>query len=98
MAWHPLKVNIKNDYIRVMLAEALGTFVLVAFGLGANAQTATSKGSCHDQADAEWIVIRGPLRGHNNMPYGRLTPGQPVGCPESATLRAYFLFSVAINL
>jgi hypothetical protein len=27
----------------------------------------------HDQADAEWVVIRGPLNGHDNMPSG----GQP---------------------
>jgi hypothetical protein len=27
-------------------------------------------GRCHDQADAEWIVIRGPIRGHNDKPFG----------------------------
>jgi hypothetical protein len=35
----------------------------------------------HDEADAEWIVIRGPLRSHNDMPFGRPTPGRPVYCP-----------------
>jgi hypothetical protein len=36
-------------------------------------------GEFHHQADAEWIVIRGPLRGHNNTPCGRPTPGRLVG-------------------
>jgi hypothetical protein len=26
----------------------------------------------HDQADAEWIVIRTQLRGHNDTPFGRI--------------------------
>jgi hypothetical protein len=32
-------------------------------------------GEFHDQADAKWIVIRGQLRGHNDMPFGWPTPG-----------------------
>jgi hypothetical protein len=27
------------------------------------------------------LVIRGPLRGHNDTPFGRPTPGRPVGRP-----------------
>jgi hypothetical protein len=38
-------------------------------------------GEFHDQGDAKWIVIRGQLRGHNDTPFGRLTPGQPIGRP-----------------
>ena len=38
-------------------------------------------GGCHDQADAKWIVIRGPLRGHNDTPFGWPTPGWPIGQP-----------------
>jgi hypothetical protein len=34
----------------------------------------------HDQADAKWIVIRGSLRGHDDMSCGRPTPGRPIGC------------------
>jgi len=34
-------------------------------------------GESHDQAVAEWIVIRTQLRGHNDMPYGRPAPGRP---------------------
>jgi hypothetical protein len=40
-------------------------------------------GEFHDQADAKWIVIRGPLRGHNDMPRPayRLPRGwPPLGC------------------
>jgi hypothetical protein len=40
-----------------------------------------TKGVFHDQADAERIVIRRPLRGHNNTPFGRPTPGRPIGHP-----------------
>jgi hypothetical protein len=39
-------------------------------------------GGSHDKADTEWIVIRRPLRGHNDTPFGRLTPGLPNGRPE----------------
>jgi hypothetical protein len=38
-------------------------------------------GKFHDQGDAEWIVIRGQLRGPNNTPFGQPTPGRPIGCP-----------------
>jgi hypothetical protein len=38
-------------------------------------------GEIHDQADAKWIVIRGPSRGRNDTPCGRPTPGRPIGCP-----------------
>jgi hypothetical protein len=34
-------------------------------------------GESHDQADAEWIVIRTQLRGHNDTPFGRPALGQP---------------------
>jgi hypothetical protein len=37
------------------------------------------KGEFHDQADADWIVIRRLLWGHNDMPCGRPTPGRLVG-------------------
>jgi hypothetical protein len=38
-----------------------------------------SEGDFHDQGDAEWIVIRRSLWGHNCMPFGRPTPGRPIG-------------------
>jgi hypothetical protein len=38
-------------------------------------------GEFHDQVNAKWIVIRGLLRGHNNLHCGRPNPGQPIGCP-----------------
>jgi hypothetical protein len=37
-------------------------------------------GGYHEQADAEWIVIRLSLRSHNDTPFGRPTPCQPIGC------------------
>jgi hypothetical protein len=40
-----------------------------------------SGGEFHDQGDAEWIVIRGQLRGLNDTPFKRPTPGRPVGHP-----------------
>jgi hypothetical protein len=37
------------------------------------------EGKFHDMGDAKGIVIRGQLWGHNDMPFGRPTPGQPQG-------------------
>jgi hypothetical protein len=31
-------------------------------------------GEFYDQGDAKWIVIRVPLRGYNDTPWGRPTP------------------------
>jgi hypothetical protein len=51
-------------------------------------------GGCHDQADAEWIVIRRPLRSHNDMYFGRPTPGRPIGRPGvSRPAGVYGVFS-----
>jgi hypothetical protein len=41
------------------------------------------RGESHDQADAEWIVTRTQLRGHNDTPLGRPAPGRPSGHPGS---------------
>jgi hypothetical protein len=38
-------------------------------------------GEFHDQGDAKWIVIRRPLRHHNDKPFGRPNPGWPIGRP-----------------
>jgi hypothetical protein len=46
----------------------------------------------HDQGDAKWIVIRGPLRGHKDTPFGWPTHGRPIGRPG-----AYLVVSVIIN-
>jgi hypothetical protein len=32
-------------------------------------------GESHDQADADWIVTRTQLRGHNDTPFGQPAPG-----------------------
>jgi hypothetical protein len=47
-------------------------------------------GEFHDQGDAEWIVIRGSLKGHNSMPCGQPTPGQPIGRPGVGHLQGVF--------
>jgi hypothetical protein len=39
------------------------------------------KGKFHDQGEAKWIVIRGQLKGHNDTPFGRPTPGRPIDRP-----------------
>jgi hypothetical protein len=39
------------------------------------------QGESHDQWDAKWMVIRRPLRVHNDMPFGRLIPSRPIGRP-----------------
>jgi hypothetical protein len=48
------------------------------------------KGEFHDQGDAKWIVIRGQLRDHNDMPLGRPAPGRPIGRPGSGRPQGEF--------
>jgi hypothetical protein len=38
-------------------------------------------GEFHDQGDAKWIVIRAPLSGHNDTPFGRPSPGRLISNP-----------------
>jgi hypothetical protein len=47
-------------------------------------------GKFHDQGNAEWMVIRGQLRGHNDKPFGRPTPGRPIGCPGVSRSQGVF--------
>jgi hypothetical protein len=44
----------------------------------------------HDQVDAKWIVIRGQLRGHNDTPFGRPSPGRPIGHPGAGHPQGVF--------
>jgi hypothetical protein len=48
-------------------------------------------GGSHDQADAEWIVIRTQLRGHNECPLGGQPPAGPSAARGLTALRAYFV-------
>ena len=57
---------------------------------GKKALESIGVGGYHDEADAEWIVIRRPLRGHNDTPFGRLTPGRPIGRPGVGVLSYYY--------
>jgi hypothetical protein len=58
----------------------------------------TFLGGYHDLLEAKWLVIRGPLRGHNDTPCRRPTPGRPGGLALGlAVLRAYLVFSFTIN-
>jgi hypothetical protein len=55
-----------------------------------------AEGGSHDQADAEWIVIRTQLRGHNDTPGGSAGgwPGAAADPPATRgldALRAYFV-------
>jgi hypothetical protein len=55
------------------------------------------QGELHDQADAKWKGIRGPLNGHNDIPVGGQPPDGVSAVWGLATLRAYLVFSVIIN-
>jgi hypothetical protein len=49
------------------------------------------EGEFHNQGEAKWIVIRRPLSGHNDTPFGQ----PPAGLSAArglATLRAYLAF------
>jgi hypothetical protein len=39
----------------------------------------TELGEFHVQVEANWLIIRVPLRGHNDTPCGRLIPSRPIG-------------------
>jgi hypothetical protein len=43
--------------------------------------TVLIEGEFNDQGDTKWIVIRGPLWGHNDKPFRRPTPGRPISRP-----------------
>jgi hypothetical protein len=64
-----------------------------AAGFLLTVECARGKGEFHDQGAAKWIVIRRPLWGHNNTPFGRPTPGRPLpGLSRGlAALRAYWV-------
>jgi hypothetical protein len=44
----------------------------------------------HDQGDTKWIVIRRPLRGHDDTPFGRPTLGRSIGRPGVGHPRGVF--------
>lgn len=48
------KLRISNVYIREGLAEFLGTFILIAFGCGVNAQTTLGKGTAGEFLSVNW--------------------------------------------
>jgi hypothetical protein len=62
----------------------------------------TTKGKFHDQRDAKWVVIRGQLRGHNDMPFGLPTLGWPIGRPvvgrPQGVIGGFSYFKVVIIL
>jgi hypothetical protein len=68
---------------RGLRCVAVVHFVSRVGGEAGQASRQLAAGGYHDQGDAEWIVTRGQLRGHNDMPFGRPTPGQPVGRPRA---------------
>jgi hypothetical protein len=47
--------------------------------IGAGQGLGYANGEFHDQGDTKWIVMRGQLRGHNDMPFGPPTPDRPAG-------------------
>jgi hypothetical protein len=59
--------------------ETIEDFKEKYLNLGLNLTTKVHAGSCLNQAATEWIVIRGPLKGHNNTRFGKPIPGRPTG-------------------
>jgi hypothetical protein len=57
----------------------------------------SSWGEFHDQEDAKWTVIKRSLSGHNDTPFGRPTPGRPIGRPGVGHSRVDLVASVTIN-
>jgi hypothetical protein len=65
--------------------------------LSAAASLKRARGEFHDQGDAKWIVISGPSRNHNDMPFGRPTPAGLSAAWGLAALRAYLVLLVTID-
>jgi proteasome component ECM29 len=59
---------------RKMLLGVMFDTLLLPYGIYAQAPS-SEQGMFHDQTDARLIVIRRPLRGHNDIPCGRPSPG-----------------------
>jgi hypothetical protein len=68
---------------RMASLEAEMIEAAAAAALSIEERDVTISGESHDQADAEWIVIRTQLRGHNDMLFGRPAPGRSSGRPGS---------------
>jgi hypothetical protein len=60
-------------------AAQAGNIPMLKFGLELGFSINCTIGESRDQADAEWIVIRTQLRGHNDTPFGRPNPSWPPG-------------------
>jgi hypothetical protein len=54
--------------------------------------TVFNEGEFHDQADANWIVIRGLLWGHNDTPSGRSTSSLPIGRAGMVRPQGVFIY------
>jgi hypothetical protein len=46
---------------------------------GEEKEDKVDRGEFHNQGNAKWIVIRRPLRDHNNTPFGQPAPTRPIG-------------------
>jgi hypothetical protein len=78
---HPKKVQEVKQWFNSYFS--FGGCVVAPFLLltGPSGCGKSSTGEFHDQADAKWMVIRGPLRGHSDTPCRQPTPGRKIGRP-----------------
>jgi hypothetical protein len=58
----PTGLEVKQSRVKAFMCEIVCEPKIVS----------TSDGKFHDQGDAKWIVIRRPLKGHNDTPFGRI--------------------------
>jgi hypothetical protein len=80
--WIPLSVWVCiTPWRHFTLHSATSTPVTPAPSLLGRANSRPTGGEFLDQGDAKWIENRGQLRGHNHIPFGRRTPGRPIGRP-----------------
>jgi hypothetical protein len=69
---------VKKVCRQVCIEDKCAIGFLMVHLYSASLKAPRNAGGCHDSADAEWIVIRGLLRGHNDMSCGQPTSGWPI--------------------
>jgi hypothetical protein len=71
------KMDIAADGLKHHCTAAIHVMPDFSHTAGVQPDIEITSGEFHDQGDAEWIVLKRQLRGHNDTPFGLTTPSRP---------------------